>query len=103
MKDTFGAFASLHVAIKLKRDRHNVVNILLKVLERAGYYADPFDKLRSHLHDVSHAIYAAAADVFVTGDERYAKRVRAVYHFLGLKTRVVLTGDFIRDQGCDRC
>lgn len=81
-------------------DRQNVVNILLKVLEQACYYADSFDKHRSHLHDVSHAIYAAEADIFVTGDERYAKRVRAVYHFLGLKTRVVQTGDFIRNQGC---
>jgi hypothetical protein len=51
---------------------------------------------------VSHAIYAAAADVFVTGDERYAKRVCAVYHYLRLQTRVVLVGDFIRHDGRER-
>jgi hypothetical protein len=80
-------------------DRQHVVNLLLKVLERAGYYADSANKHRSHLHDVSHAIYAAAADVLVTGDKRYAKRVLAAYHYLRLQTRVVSTEDFVRDCG----
>lgn len=80
-------------------DRQNVVNILLKVLEQTGYYADSFDKYRSHPHDVTHAIYAVEAGIFVTGDERYAKRVCAVYHYAGLETRVVLVEDFVRQNG----
>lgn len=78
-------------------DRQNSVNALFKVLEQAGYYADPFDKSRSHMHDVSHAIYAAEAEVFVTGDERFAKRMWAVYHYLGITTRVFLVGDWMAE------
>lgn len=75
-------------------DREQVIDVLFKILELAGYFPDPFNKSRSHLHDVSHAIYACDCDVFVTGDERYAKRTRAVYHFLGMRTRVVFVDDF---------
>ncbi len=82
-------------------DRERLINALFKVLEQVGYYADSFAKSRSHMHDVTHAIYAAVADVLVTGDERYAKRVRAIYHFLGLNTRVELVRDWVTESATE--
>ena len=71
------------------RTREIVVTIIMNFLEEIGFRADKFEKYRSHMHDETHAIYAAAADVLVSGDERYRKRVAAAYHFLGIKTRVI--------------
>ncbi len=77
------------------KDREIVINLVLCLLEEVGYLADKFEKYRSRMHDVTHAIYAAAADVFVSGDERYRKRVKAAYHFLGLTTRVIGIEEFM--------
>jgi hypothetical protein len=74
--------------------RELVVPLVLNYLEEIGYRADPFKKYRGHMHDVSHAIYAAATDVFVTDDDRYRLRVRAAYHFLGIPTRVLNSEEF---------
>jgi len=71
--------------------RQNVVNLMFRLLDQVNYSADGFGKYRSHLHDVSHAIYAAEAATLVTGDRRYARRVSAVYHQLGIDTRIVQT------------
>lgn len=81
--------------LRSHKDRELVVNLVLSLLEEVGYRADKFEKYRSRMHDVTHAIYAAAADIFVSGDERYRKRVRATYHFLGFKTRVLSIEEFI--------
>jgi hypothetical protein len=56
---------------------------------------DDFEKYRSRMHDVTHAIYAGAADVFVTGDKRYRQRVKAAYNFLRIPTKVLSTEEFL--------
>lgn len=81
------------------KTREMVVNLVLAYLEEIGYRADKFGKYRSRMHDVTHAIYAAAADVFVCGDERYRKRVKAAYHFLGIKTNVLSIEEFMSPLG----
>src|SRR5262249_47244053 len=77
------------------KTREVVVNLVVAYLEEIGYRADSFDKHRSRMHDVSHAIYAAAADVFVTGDQRYRQRVKAAYHLLGIQTKVMSIDEFM--------
>jgi hypothetical protein len=77
------------------KTREVVVNLVLAYLEEIGYRADDFDKYRSRMHDVSHAIYACAASVFVTGDKRYRQRVKATYHFLQIPTRVLSSDEFL--------
>ena len=67
-----------------------VIDILFTILNLCGYNADKEEKkVVSGIHDVSHAIYATAADKFFTFDKRYAKRCQAVYYFLGAETEVV--------------
>jgi hypothetical protein len=81
--------------LALHKTRETVVNLVLAYLEEIGYRADSFDKYRSRMHDVSHAIYAAAADVFVTGDKRYRQRVKAAYNLLGIQTKVMSIDEFL--------
>ena len=67
-----------------------VIDILFTILNLCGYNADKEEKkVVSGIHDVSHAIYATAADKFFTFDKRFAKRCQAVYYFLGAETEVV--------------
>jgi predicted nucleic acid-binding protein len=75
--------------------RQNVVNAVMKYLDEIGYRADRFEKYRSGMHDITHAIYAAAADIFVTGDKRYRDRVVATYQFLGISTEVIGIDEFM--------
>ncbi|MCE9561858.1 MAG: hypothetical protein K8U57_07375 [Planctomycetes bacterium] len=75
--------------------REVVVNLVLAYLEEIGYRADAFEKYRSRMHDVTHAIYAAETDVFVTGDKRYRQRVKAAYSFLGISTKVLSIDEFM--------
>lgn len=67
-----------------------VIDILFYILSLCGYNADKEEKkCVSGIHDVSHAIYATAADKFFTFDKRFAKRCQAIYYFLGVETEVV--------------
>ncbi len=75
--------------------REVVINLTMKVLEQAGYNAHAPSQIRSQIHDVSHAIYGAEASRFVTGDRRFAKRLKAVYSFLNLQTEVLDTANFV--------
>ncbi|MDG3008394.1 hypothetical protein [Paludisphaera mucosa] len=77
------------------KTRETVVNLVFAYLEQIGYRADSFDKFRSRMHDVSHAIYAAAANVVVTGDGRYLMRLRAAHRFLGLPTLPLSLDEFM--------
>lgn len=68
-----------------------VIEILFRVLALCGYNADKSETTAiSGTHDVSHAIYATEATKFFTTDKRFAQRCRAVYHFLGISTQVVV-------------
>jgi hypothetical protein len=52
------------------------------------------------MHDVTHAIYAAAAPMLVSGDERYRHRVSAAYYFLGIPTQVIGIDEFLTAETC---
>ncbi len=74
------------------------ITIYINVLDKVRYSSDKQNdvlKLRSSMHDVSHAIYGAVADILVTDDIRFAKRLYATYAFLGIPTRVLSSTEFI--------
>lgn len=90
--DTFPQGAALAESFS---DRRNVLTAVMNYLDEIGYRSDDFDKYRSGMHDVTHSVYAAAADVFVTGDKRYRQRVKAAYHLLGIPTKVLSIEEFM--------
>lgn len=63
------------------------IEFLQNVLSSCGYNRDKDErKVKSGIYDTEHAINAAYCDYFVTEDEKLAKRLNAIYYFLGLKT-----------------
>lgn len=66
------------------------IEFLNNVLTACGYCKDKDErKTNSGIYDVEHAIYATYCDFFVTDDKRLAKRMNAIYYFLGLKTKCI--------------
>lgn len=72
-----------------------VVEKLMEHLESQRYFPDKSQKHIASLHDTTHAIYAAYADVFVTNDANFARKVKAVYEWLGIETKVMTRNEFI--------
>lgn len=71
-----------------------ILSLLYNFLEVIGYHAESTNKIRSRMHDVSHGIYATASDVFVTGDEKFYKKTKAIYKFLEIPTIVFNKSEF---------
>lgn len=74
-------------------DLEFTIEVLFKILNRCGYYAEKGDEKKgiSAIHDISHAIYASLTDYLITTDERFAKKCKAVYYYLGINTKVIHT------------
>jgi hypothetical protein len=72
-----------------------VVEKLMEHLESQRYFPDKSEKFVASLHDTSHAIYAAYADVFVTNDSNFARKIKAVYKWLGVETNVMTRKEFL--------
>lgn len=73
----------------------HVFEVVFNYLEEIRYKPDSVKKSRSRMHDVSHAIYAAHADYFVTNDGGFSSKARVVYSYLGVPTEVVNYQNFI--------
>lgn len=67
----------------------HVFEVIFNYFEEIRYKPDAVKKSRSRMHDVSHAIYAAHADYFVTNDGGFASKARVAYTYLGVPTQVV--------------
>ena len=70
---------------------------LFNLIDSANYWGD---KKTSHsnvarLYDASHAYYAQLCDVLVTNDKRMRAKTKAVYSFLGIRTKVVSTNEYL--------
>ncbi|EJL6350374.1 hypothetical protein NMR58_003319, partial [Vibrio cholerae] len=72
-----------------------VIEKAMENLEYNRYYPDLSAKYVASMHDTTHAIYGAYTDVFVTNDGNFAKKVEAVYKWLGVKTKVMTRQQFI--------
>lgn len=67
----------------------NAIEVLNNVLCECGYMHDKSERTeRSGIYDVGHMIYATYCDKFVTKDARFARRAKAIYYYLGIKTQV---------------
>lgn len=77
------------------RKTERLISALFNVLESIGYKGEKIKKTVSRLHDVSHAIYATKADIFVTCDARFAAKCQAVYEYAGVPTRVMSYEEFL--------
>jgi hypothetical protein len=64
-------------------------------LEEIRYKPEKVSKSRSRVHDVTHAIYAASADYLVSHDDRFLSKVKVVYSYFGIKTKVLRLEDFV--------
>lgn len=70
---------------------------LFNLIDSADYWGD---KKTAHsnvarLYDAAHAYFAQVCDVLVTNDKRMRAKTKAVYSFLGVKTRVVSTNEYL--------
>ena len=71
---------------------------LFNLIDSANYWGD---KKTSHsniarLYDAAHAYFAQVCDVLVTNDKKMRAKTKAVYTFLGVKTRVLSTDEYLR-------
>ena len=74
------------------------VNLSANILEKLGYYREKEEKYRARLHDVSHIIYGAYCDVFVSADKKLVKKAKAVYSLLGVPVEAMELSEFCRAQ-----
>lgn len=68
------------------RNSHTITTALIDIcfrsIHHAGIGLENKSKTRSGIHDVTHAIYAVPADIFVSGDARMLGKVKASYRVL---------------------
>jgi len=74
------------------------VNLSANILEKLGYYREKEEKYRARLHDVSHIIYGAYCDVFVSADKKLVKKARAIYSLLGVPAEAIGLSEFCSDS-----
>lgn len=72
-----------------------VIENTMEYLEYQRYYPDKSEKSLASLHDTTHAIYGAYADIFVTNDANFSKKLKAVYEWLGVETKVFNRKEFV--------
>ena len=78
--------------------REEIFTIFLNILEIVGFFQEKNNKyttLRSRMHDVTHAIYGAQANYFITNDNRFYNKVKAIYYYLEINTTVLTLNEFI--------
>jgi len=74
----------------------HLISSLYNALNYFGYWQDrrlvKKNKFIPSYNDSRHAYHASYSDVFVTRDKRFAKKLKAVYVYLGINTRVIHIG-----------
>ncbi|MGF7177127.1 hypothetical protein [Azospirillum doebereinerae] len=84
------------------RWRHEDVEVIFELLfnfmETIRYSPEPVKKYRSRMHDISHSIYGSAADVIVTDDRRFLRKLRTVYYFLSVGSLALHTDEFLSHE-----
>lgn len=71
------------------------IEVAMNFLEDVRYRPEHVTKSRSRMHDVTHCIYATGCQQFVTHDRRLYDKVRAVYRYFGVPTRVLTLEEFL--------
>lgn len=74
-----------------------IYHTMLQLIDMVNYWGD---KKTNHsnearLYDASHAYFAQISDVLVTNDTKMIKKIKAIYSFLNVRTKVVTAYDFL--------
>jgi len=72
-----------------------MVDICFRSLRDSGFGLEAKRKTRSSIHDVSHAIYAIMADLFVSNDARMLEKAKATFSFLKSECVVYSPSEFV--------
>jgi hypothetical protein len=75
--------------------RQDTFETLFDTLNIFGYRAEHnSNRVENRVHDVSHAIYASYADIFVTDDRKLSDSSKAVFHLLDIDVEVMDRAEF---------
>ena len=72
-----------------------VVSAMYDVLAELGYKREPEKKNRPEMFDICHSIYSAQCDYFITEDKQFREKVREIYRFLNIPTKVMSIAEWI--------
>lgn len=85
-------------------EKHSVLELYMEhimiFLEKIGFNQEDNNKpvkLRSRMHDVTHSIYGAHADYFVTNDIRFRSKLQAAYYLLEIPCKVISPDMFVKE------
>lgn len=72
---------------------------LFNLIDSANYWGDKKTNRSNiaRLYDSHHAYFAQICDVLVTNDKRMRAKTTAIYSFLGVKTKVVSTEEYLNN------
>lgn len=77
-------------------EREATLAVLFDALNMFGFRPDHSDKrVENRVHDVSHAIYASYADIFVTDDDKLRDSTKAVYMLCGFDVKILDRDEFL--------
>ncbi|MWJ29488.1 hypothetical protein GPM19_15005 [Halomonas sp. ZH2S] len=75
------------------------IELTFNYLEIIRYKPETVKKSRSRMHDVSHAVYASTADIIVSEDAKFCKKLEAVYKYWGIDTVIYSKEKLISEVG----
>ena len=98
--DYMARFLGFRMRLETFQERERTLATLFDVLNGFGFRAELNAKrVENRVHDVSHAIYASYADVFVTRDRDLREQSKAVFQFCGIKVAILDYDEFIARAG----
>jgi hypothetical protein len=80
---------------KSHRLLEDVIEITMNYIEEVRYKPEKISKSRSRMHDISHSIYATAADYIVSDDERFVSKTKATYNYFNIPTKIMNLNQFM--------
>ena len=74
---------------------YGVIEHLSKLIDILDNNPEPVNKYRSHLHDVTHLIYALHADIFVSDDKRLCNKYMEICSFFKISPKCLSGKEFL--------
>ena len=70
---------------------------LLNIIDAANYWGDAKTEHSevARMNDASHAYFASICDILVTNDKRMRRKIKAIYLFLGIQTKVLSVKEYL--------
>lgn len=70
---------------------------LLNIIDAANYWGDVKTEHSevSRMNDASHAYFASICDILVTNDKRMRRKIKAIYSYLGIQTKVLSVKEYL--------